>query len=251
MTVKLLAYGPSASAGRLAKALGIKRLRIENSGFLARSSSVIINWGNRNGVTRGIPGRYINLPDSVRCASSKLLSLQRMNEAGVNVPQFTTDPTVAKEWLEKRRVVARKLDRGSSGRGIVLMSCLDDMVFAPLYTKYVPKYDEYRVHVMDGRVIDIQQKLRRHGGTFNNQIRTFSQGWIYARSDCDPPPQVVEASLLAVDALDLDFGAVDVGWTRKKERATVYEVNTAPGLVGTTLEVYRVALRRFIRTIYY
>jgi hypothetical protein len=38
--------------------------------------------------------------------------------------------------------------------------------------------------------------------------------------------------------LHLDFGAVDVGWNEHHGEATIYEVNTAPGLEGTTLEKY-------------
>ena len=43
----------------------------------------------------------------------------------------------------------------------------------------------------------------------------------------------------AVEALCLDFGAVDVVWNATKNKAFVLEVNTAPGVEGTTLEEYK------------
>jgi D-alanine-D-alanine ligase-like ATP-grasp enzyme len=36
----------------------------------------------------------------------------------------------------------------------------------------------------------------------------------------------------------LDFGAVDVIWNEKQQRAYVLEVNTAPGLEGQTVDDY-------------
>jgi glutathione synthase/RimK-type ligase-like ATP-grasp enzyme len=46
---------------------------------------------------------------------------------------------------------------------------------------------------------------------------------------------------MAVQALGLDFGAADVGFNNNK--ASVYEVNTACGLMGKTLEAYAEAIR--------
>ena len=36
----------------------------------------------------------------------------------------------------------------------------------------------------------------------------------------------------------LDFGAVDVLWNERQQKAYVCEVNTAPGLEGITLDNY-------------
>jgi glutathione synthase/RimK-type ligase-like ATP-grasp enzyme len=51
---------------------------------------------------------------------------------------------------------------------------------------------------------------------------------------------------MAVAALGLDFGAVDIGWNRSTRRATVYEVNTAPYVEGTTAKMYAEAIVDFI-----
>jgi glutathione synthase/RimK-type ligase-like ATP-grasp enzyme len=39
-------------------------------------------------------------------------------------------------------------------------------------------------------------------------------------------------------ASGLDFGAVDVIWNERQQRAYVLEINSAPGLEGTTIDDY-------------
>jgi len=45
---------------------------------------------------------------------------------------------------------------------------------------------------------------------------------------------------------DLDFGAVDVVFNSKEKLAYVLEINTAPGLTGSTLDGYVERLRKFL-----
>ena len=52
------------------------------------------------------------------------------------------------------------------------------------------------------------------------------------------PNDVIHQATMAVGCLQLDFGAVDVIWNEAQKRAYVLEVNTAPGIEGTTLMRY-------------
>jgi D-alanine-D-alanine ligase-like ATP-grasp enzyme len=65
---------------------------------------------------------------------------------------------------------------------------------------------------------------------------------VFCRENFSPVDIVDNAALGAVSALGLDFGAVDVKCNRQGTRAAVLEVNTAPGLQGTTLRKYAEAL---------
>ena len=47
-------------------------------------------------------------------------------------------------------------------------------------------------------------------------------------------------------AIDLQFGAVDIIWNEKENKCYVLEINTAPGLVGTTLTKYTEAFTKEI-----
>lgn len=140
---------------------------------------------------------------------------------------------------------ARQNTAARTGRGAGPSVTSEPPVAAPLYTKYVKKADEYRVHVFQGRVLDIQQKRKRqevNNDDVNYQIRNADNGWVYCRENVDCPPSVTDAAVNAVAALGLDFGAVDVGYNQHSALPCVYEVNTAPGLEGTTLDRYYYAL---------
>lgn len=162
-------------------------------------------------------------------------------------PSFTTNVGQAYSWLEGGfQVVARTILNGNSGAGIVLLSedRLEEFVVqAPLYVKYVPKKQEYRVHVFRNEVVDVQRKARRHDvedKDVNWKIRNHSNGFIFARGEAlgDVPEDVLKQSKLAVAACGLDFGAVDVIFSDKEQAAYVLEINSAPGLSGATLEGY-------------
>ena len=53
-----------------------------------------------------------------------------------------------------------------------------------------------------------------------------------------PDPVRDTIAVNAVKALGLDFGAVDIIYNEKENQYYVLEVNTAPGLEGTTLIKY-------------
>jgi len=76
------------------------------------------------------------------------------------------------------------------------------------------------------------------------QVRNHANGWVYCRDNINPDSSVISNSLDAVAALGLDFGAVDVIWNEHHQKAWVLEVNTAPGLEGTTLTKYVSAINK-------
>jgi len=229
--------------------MGVRRLRVVRTTFRPRPDDVIINWGSR--VFRPNVGLWLNHPYAVDVAQCKLASLITMQRAGVPVPMFTIDPGVAENWLQDRApVVARTLLRASGARGLVLVQPGDEVPVAPLYTRYEKKRHEYRIHVIrigdSYELLDIQQKRRRTGQECDSQVRNAANGWVYCRENVAAPETAIEASIRAVGALGLDFGAVDLGWNEYRAAPCVYEVNTAPGLDGTTPERYGEALYRAI-----
>jgi glutathione synthase/RimK-type ligase-like ATP-grasp enzyme len=233
----------------------VKRIRDpEVTAFVPRHDDVVINWGRSKAFPRQWAGRgwLFNDPAKVAIAADKLKTFEVLSAAGIKIPKFTTDPEVAKRWARKRIVFGRRLLRSSSGRGIEIYKRPEDVSDScRLYVRYVPKRDEYRVHVFRGTVIDVQKKMRRSGvftgdPDLRNMVRNYDNGWVFGRAGIAPPEDVITQATNAVAAIGLDFGAVDVGWTENIQQATVFEVNTAPGLVGTTLERYIRAFRRMI-----
>ncbi len=174
-------------------------------------------------------------------AGNKLLTFQQLqNKQGINIPEFTTDVEEAKSYFEGNgQIVARTILSGHSGAGILLCASDESVPNAPLYVKYIPKRKEFRVHVIFGKVVDIQQKRKREGfENANFQVRNHANGWVYCRENLEEPTGLREAALRAVEELGLDFGAVDIIWNEKHNRCYVLEVNTAPGLEGTSVNIY-------------
>ena len=222
-------------------------LRVDKTSkyYQPRYTDYIVNWGcskdwefithdNKDGHQR-----VVNKLDFFQVIDA----FNKLNEKKVNIPEWTTDPQVVFHWIdvEKKTVVARKVLNGHSGAGIVLMGGehTNVITYAPLYVQYKKKKHEYRVHVFNGEVIDVTQKKKRKGAEFlDTKIRNHKNGWIYAREDITEPHDLRDQACRAMVATDLKFGAVDLIWNELENKSYVLEINTAPGLVGTTLTAY-------------
>jgi len=202
---------------------------------------IIINWGCSDAPQWHRGNRFVNNPAATRVAGNKLLTFQALQQAGnVNIPEFTIDVEQAKKYFEGGggSVVCRTTLTGHSGIGIVLSESSDTLVGAPLYVKYIKKQKEFRVHVIFGKMVDIQQKKKREGfENANFQVRN-ANGWVFCRENITEPTGLRDNALNAVAALGLDFGAVDIILNEKQNKCYVLEVNTAPGLEGNSVKVY-------------
>lgn len=236
-------YRPGSNSARdLAAELGVRRISHTNSRFRGTQEKTIINWGSPRIPEEVAKCRILNPPERIRRASDKL---QFFQNAECRKPDHTTSMGTAREWSEMgRTVVERHILNGHSGAGIRLVERPGDLTEAPLYTVYVPKRQEYRVHVGNSGVICVQRKARRTDvpdDQINWKIRNNDNGFVFARhGDAlgDVPQDVLDQAILAVDSLGLDFGAADVVFNDRTRRAFVLEVNTAPGLAGTTVSDY-------------
>lgn len=256
MTINaMFCYNQASEGGReLAQALNIPRIKHTGSKFKGSPSKTILNWGASNDrFPNDILGNcnIINHPSAVSIASNKMESFERFRQHNVPSPEFTSSRSTALTWLEAGEMVfARTQLNAHSGRGIVIMDPEHPdtwEVSAPLYTKYMKKKHEYRIHVCRGQVIDTQRKgLReefRNQTDVNYKIRNLANGFVYVRNDGHVVPTVViDAGLAAVTALGLDFGAADVVYNQSTNLAYSLEVNTAPGLSGSTITNYANAL---------
>lgn len=240
----------SASARELARGLGTKQVR-ENGRYRPRATDIIINWGNPRVASAWgrMPHRILNSPAAIARGGNKLAAFAAFRSAGVRTPEWTTNQEEAAQWIrDGKTAVCRTLLNAHSGRGIVIASNIEALVRAPLYTQYTKKKKEFRIHVFRGEVIDVQEKRRRrdYQGEVNSQVRSYHTGWVYCREDIAEPAGIRDLAIAAVGALALDFAAVDIIWNERSNTCYVLEVNTAPGLQGTTLNSYINAIRRVI-----
>lgn len=130
-----------------------------------------------------------------------------------------------------------------------------DLLHPPTTPDYfVKKLDlrrEFRVHSFLGRSIRAGMKVRRDDfvGTPHAWVRSWDGGWrISYANDPNPVTNVIrELAHRAVAALNLQFGAVDIGEVGNGS-FVVLEVNRAPGIEAGTPPKYARAIQEWINT---
>lgn len=255
MTFSIYSWNAASEGAKaLADALEIKRIKHERSRFRGNPRKTVINWGKSGQLPVEVSRcRVLNKPENVGIVSNKRDFFQHLfgpESPGPmpHIPEFTTDEQTARNWiLAGETVCIRKVLQGSGGEGLVIVGPENMAEFcrAPLYVKYKKKKDEYRIHIVNGEIIDEQRKAKRtdYEGERNTQIRNLANGYIFAREGFETPEDVRVQAKLAMAASGLDFGAVDVIYNNREQQAYVLEINSAPGLMGTTLTNYANAFR--------
>lgn len=245
MAIKVWPYKQgSRSARSLAQALGGRVLRRVGGSYSPCSGDTIINWGDSSCPHEGSAARVLNPPSKLSPATNKLLAFRVLAEAGVQVPRFaTTGDSVSWDGLT---VVRHKLT-GHSGEGIEIVEPGQPLPPAPLYVEYIKKEDEYRVHIIGSEVLLVQRKARDKSVEQPNwRVRNHANGFIFVRNGVNPPTSVIEQAKATIVALGLDFGAVDVIYNRNAKKAYVLEVNTAPGMEGSTIADYAKGFQEYL-----
>lgn len=177
---------------------------------------------------------YGNLID--KCAQYRWFT-----DNSVPCPEFTFDRQLARDWCATGSVVfCRTLTRASEGRGIVVAETVDQLVDAPVYTKYTKKKREFRVHIFKDKIVQVVEKRRRSGwqGDRDVRIRNTANGYVFCRNVDNEPAGLRELALQASRVTTSDFRGVDIGYNELKDQLFVIEVNSAPGVEGSNVTDY-------------
>ncbi len=218
---------------------GGRVLRVAADGhYKPLGRDIVVNWGNSK-----LPRwshEMFNKPVNVSYSVNKLACFNALNEAGISTVPFTTDKEVAKDY---EMIVERHKLCSYGGDGIVI-SDYETVGNAPLYTELLTPATEYRVHVFKGEVIDYTKKIKRVEEGIKSRIagdfiKNSENGWEYIR-DVEPRPSVKELAIATIEALGLDFGAVDI--LRHERVNYVLEVGTASGLSPMGVKAYGEAI---------
>ena len=242
--LKIIPYKISSSSAKfLANFLNIKRI-FPNKSYKYRKKDILINWGYSSlpPILNNIKEyNIINPFESVANCVNKINCLTILRENNISCIDFTTNKEEAIELLKNGNIVyCRTLINSTKGNGIVIANTLEELVDSKLYTVYFKNTNEYRVHVFDGKIIDIQEKKRMSEEKLNSfgiskenrtkRIRNHDSGWCFCRENIVFPEIVGDTAIKAVKALGLTFGACDISFNSKKNNCAVLEINTAPGL---------------------
>lgn len=251
----------SIGARELSRGLGIKRIAHHNSAFKGSENKTVINWGAKEVPDEISKSRVINPPKNLASTINKLTFFELMKKHGFkNIPDFTTDVKVALDWVKKGLVpVGRAKLESKSGAGIYFLGDGQEFIEpwsnCRLWTLYIKKKDEYRVHIVEGELVDVQKKvLRQHDEqgnpidpkTVDFRVRNLANGFIFQRENITVPDKVIQAAKDCFKITELNFGAFDVIFNQSINKAFVLEVNSAPGIMGTTLENYVSHMKRYL-----
>ena len=225
---------------------GLKCYRKNPTGnFKSKQNDLVVYWGGNHNIDDWDSD---SLNYNRRDANNKLSCLQTLTEDGLPTVPWTADNTLALQWFtdQQKTLVARTLLTSHSGKGIIICDPKErGLVYAPLYTQYIKKTYECRVHVFNGQVIDaqIKRKVADYEGERNTAVRNIHTGWVYCREDFVLAVPAANLAVAAVAAVGLNFGAVDLIYNQHYNQFYILEINTAPGLEGTTLINYKEAIK--------
>lgn len=171
----------------------------------------------------------------------KISQYQWYKEHDIPSFEFTTKQAEAKKWASPTTpVFARLLTNSSEGKGIVIAESPGDVPVAPVYTKYIKKKQEFRVHVFKGEVVSVVEKRKKHDwtGPSDPRIRNTANGYVFCHDNVVEPKGLRELALLASQVTPSDFKGVDIGFNEKLKKLFVIETNSAPGIEGTNVQLY-------------
>lgn len=223
-------------------------------------TTYLINWGCGS-ISHEIrrPGvKILNNVKSVNLCRDKLrfFNLQKNSGTPARVPVFTDSLEEALEWVEEGIVTMGRALKGSCGNDIAFFDeSVQGFHASDFWVQYKKKKQEYRIHYFNGDVILAQRKALRDTdsngnpidtSTVNFRIRNHKNGFIFQRYDVTVPDDVLKQSKIAFDNTGLIFGAVDVIYNQHEDQAYVLEINTAPGLEGSTVTDYATAFNKFL-----
>lgn len=195
---------------------------------------VDINWG------RNIANAELN-PDISNCANKRVMR-QLFKEHGVPMPRLYSEQEVRDRvngyTVDSTYMYIGRPDCHTKGRGFWKIRSRFDLdkalrgtcrkKAATHFMEFIDFDREYRVHVFKGKTIRISRKEGLGNGT-----------WLARKPGPVKLRKVRDAARLAVEALGLDFGAVDVlARGDNNDEVFVTEVNAAPGLGGSMPRCY-------------
>lgn len=196
----------------------------------------LIRWGSRSGAGWTPREGVINSQRALRNNTNKLDAMRQLDEAGIPVPNYTTDRDDFGDTIDYP-ILGRETDH-ARGEDIELILQWRDAYLTDndFFVEYIPTDLEYRVHVANGEVIHTHEKRLRSEEDNHAYIRNSETGWVFVEPRDEPPSESLAVD--AVGTLGMDFGAVDIVREEDTGDEYVLEVNSAPSLDEANLQRY-------------
>lgn len=190
---------------------------------------ILIRYGNTQPFNRA--ELTYNWQSAILMAADKIDARRAMREAGVKIPEtiLPTDPWKMSDLSGE--FIARPAEHAAGSDFIHVQGsprAADSLLRQGFYLSRIFQKDrELRVHCAHGKVLLVQDKDVGRGN-LNSNTNTTAEWWVLSWEDYHM--MACQEALKAMDALELDWGGVDV-LVRGKD-SVVLEVNTAPSVPG-------------------
>jgi hypothetical protein len=233
----------SAGSILLAEELDGKRVKLQNSSYTHTPDKILINWGNGN-----CPhAAALNPASAINEVINKVTFFKKLAGTGLTPPVAFT-ATEAKANLSYP-IVCRSVAEGQDGEGIAIADTSSQVVPAKLYTQYIDKTSEYRIHMgrnQHGEIIVICRQKKSLSPEFTGDKRIWTGKeckLTYIETAVEPVIAVAKACFAKFP--ELTFGAFDIVYNNSTEQAYVLEINSAPMMNADTTQAYGDFFRTF------
>lgn len=243
----------SKSAKALANKLEVNTIKRVGSSVVDKEDRLIVNWGSRD--CPYTKAKVLNKSSAVIICSNKHTFFRHISNHNfvdkdnqIHIPDWTTEREVAERWMAWWKVCSRTVLNGNNGEGLIISDQPDDhpTTGVLLWTKYIPKTEEFRVHIFDGSVIEVQKKVwpkSKDSTGVDWTQRNYDDGFVFQSATFrEVSKDIIDQAKLAVQAVGLDFAGVDV-IKGTDGNAYVLEINTAPGIEGSDITLYANSIR--------
>jgi hypothetical protein len=199
---------------------------------------LVLNWGGSDAV----PAEHIalNRPDAVRIASDQVESVRRLGELA---PRTVLRPD--EMHLLGSDLVVAKRRQGARGSGKVVIAAdapWSDRVHHDLFQEFIADRSEYRVSILNGRVVSAYKKQPPAGADPENLRPDWGHELVRTL-----PASVVAVAREGARRIGLDYAGVDIVVDRRTGRAYCLEANAAPGMSEETLRGLYAQLQETVR----
>jgi hypothetical protein len=199
---------------------------------------LVLNWGGSDALPADLVA--INRPEAVRIASDQVESLRRLGELAPRTVLRPDDLAL----LRSDRVVAKRR-QGARGSGKVVIAsdaAWSERVHHDLFQEFIPDRDEYRVSVLNGRVVSAYAKHAPAGANPED----LRPDWTHEQVT-QLPASVAAVAREGARRIGLDYAGVDVIVDRRTGQVHCLEANAAPGMSEQTLRSLYSHLQQTLR----
>lgn len=246
MSVLLYPYSTeSKTALNLAKGAGTGLIKPEGSAYIHNPRNLIVNWGS---VSKSLTeyqndGPVLNPTALVKRVNNKKRFFDALSANFVRIPDYTENSEQVKRWVREGSKVI-----GYNESDISLIENLSNKSNCTFFTKYIPKLWEFRVHIFNNTIIGVERKTPKEKDNneeavnkefLNYHIRSNKNGFCYTMHTKETPQDVLNQATAATRSMDdFSFGAVDLIYNKKQNKAFVIGFNLKPLLNEDMMKSY-------------